>query len=111
MSESVTLRRGDVVIIALADPVHREIGKRRPFVVVSPDELNMLGGTHLVAPLTTGHHPYIYRVPCQFAGRKGHVVLDQMIVVDSSRTSQSVGRLVPAALREVLAALRDMFEE
>ena len=111
MSESVALRRGDVVITALPDPLRREIGKRRPFVVVSPDELNALGDTYLVAPLTTGHHPYVYRVPCRFAGRKGHVVLDQMIVVDSSRTSRPVGTLVPAALREVLTALREMFAE
>ena len=50
----------------------------RPCVIVSPDELNVYLRTFIVAPLTTGGHPYPFRVPCRFGRRAGHVVLDQI---------------------------------
>ena len=58
--------RGDVFLVSL-DPVQGgEIQKTRPCVVVSPDELNAHLRAFIVAPLTTGGHPYPFRVPCGF---------------------------------------------
>lgn len=111
MTAPSTIRRGDVVIAGFRDATGAEIRKRRPYVVVSPDEQNDAGTMYIVAPLTTGHHPYVSRVPCKFAGRQGHVVLDQIQAVYSSRMSGVVGHLGPANLRAVLAHLREMFKE
>ena len=89
----------------------REIRKTRPCVIVSPDELNSALSTFIVAPLTTGSHSYPFRVPCRFAGRDGHIVLDQVRTIDRARLVRRLGRLSPAALSAALAILRDMFAD
>lgn len=89
----------------------QEIQKTRPGVVVSPDELNAHLGTVLVAPMTTGGHPYPFRVRCRFQDREGFVVLDQVRAVDRGRLVRRLGDLPEEMLREALAVLREMFEE
>ena len=101
--------RGDVFLVALDPTLGREIRKTRPCVVVSPDELNGALSTFIVAPLTTGSHPYPFRIPCRFAGKSGHVVLDQLRTVDRARLTKKVGRLGPATLERVLGVLQEMF--
>lgn len=101
--------RGEVFLVALDPTLGREIRKTRPCVVVSPDELNGALSTFIVAPLTTGSHPYPFRIPCRFAGKSGHVVLDQIRTVDRARLVKKVGRLSPAALEQVLGVLQEMF--
>jgi mRNA interferase MazF len=106
-SELVT--RGDVFLVALDPTLGREIRKTRPCVIVSPDELNGALSTFIVAPLTTGSHPYPFRIPCRFAGKSGHVVLDQLRTVDRARLTKKVGRLSPSTLERVLGVLQEMF--
>jgi mRNA interferase MazF len=106
-SELVT--RGDVFLVTLDPTLGREIRKTRPCVIVSPDELNGALTTFIVAPLTTGSHPYPFRIPCRFAGKSGHVVLDQLRTVDRARLTKKVGRLSPSTLERVLGVLQEMF--
>ncbi len=104
-----TVRRGDVFLVALDPTQGGEIQKTRPCLVVSPDELNTNLRTFIVAPLTTGGHPYPFRVPCRFGGRAGHVVLDQIRTVDRERLVRRLGRLSPATLGRSLGVLQEMF--
>ena len=101
--------RGDVFLVVLDPTRGREIRKTRPCVVVSPDELNAHMGTFIVAPLTTGSHPYPFRVPCRFRGKDGNVVLDQLRTVDRSRLAENLGKLGDAALNASLDVLQSMF--
>lgn len=110
MIESV-VKRGDVVLVALNPTRGQEIQKPRPCVVVSPDELNAHMGTFIVAPLKTGGHPYPFRTPCNFQGKKGHVVADQMRTVDRERLVKHLGVLSKPTLLQVLAVLQEMFAE
>jgi mRNA interferase MazF len=105
----LTARRGQVLLVHLDPTRGGEIQKTRPCVVVSPDELNAHLRTLIVAPLTTGGHPYPFRVPCRFRGRRGFVVLDQIRTVDQERLGRSLGRLSPATMARVLAILQEMF--
>jgi len=105
----VTPRRGDVYLVELHPTRGREIRKTRPCVVVSPDELNDNLATFVVVPLTTGSHPYPFRVPCRFDGKAGHVVLDQIRTVDRERLVQKLGRLAPISLTKSLTTLQEMF--
>ena len=82
---AAAVRRGDVYLVNLNPTRGGEIKKTRPCAVVSPDELNTHLRTFIVAPLTTGSHAYPFRVPCRFAGKVGHVVLDQVRTVDQER--------------------------
>jgi mRNA interferase MazF len=106
---AIPVTRGDVFLVALSPTRGGEIRKTRPCVVVSPDELNAHLRTFIVAPLTTGGHPYAFRVPCKFQGKSGHVVLDQIRAVDGDRLVKRLGMLPPFALARSLTVLREMF--
>jgi mRNA interferase MazF len=103
------VERGEVFLVDLNPTRGGEIRKMRPCAVVSPDELNSHLRTFIVAPLTTGGHAYPFRIPCRFAGRSGHVVLDQIRTVDQERLVRRLGRLSPGALSHALAVLQEMF--
>jgi mRNA interferase MazF len=78
-------------------------------VVVSPDDLNAHMNTFIVAPLTTGSHPYPFRVPVRFAAKNGHVVLDQLRTIDRERLVKRLGALPAPTLSKVLTVLGEMF--
>ena len=102
-------RRGDVYLCELDPTIGSEIRKTRPVLVVSPDELNDHSRSCLVAPMTTGGHPYPFRVACRFRGVSGHVVVDQMRAVDMARLTRRLGRLATSETARVLAVAREMF--
>ncbi|MDE0358183.1 MAG: type II toxin-antitoxin system PemK/MazF family toxin [Gammaproteobacteria bacterium] len=109
--EVVPPRRGDVFLISLDPARGSEIRKTRPCVVVSPDELNDHLGTFLVAPMTTGSHPYPFRIACRFGGKVGHVVADQLRTVDQVRMVRRLGVLPGSTMKEVLGVLQRMFAD
>jgi mRNA interferase MazF len=95
--------------VALDPTRGRDIRKTRPCVIVSPDELNGALSTFIVAPLTTGSHPYPFRISCRVAGTSGHIVLDQVRTVDRVRLTKQIGRIGPSTLDRVLGVMQDMF--
>lgn len=103
------ISRGDVYLVDLNPTRGSEIQKTRPCVVVSPDELNAHLRTFIVAPFTTGSHPYPFRIPCRFQGRQGRIVLDQLRTVDQERLVRRLGQITPTALEHVLTVLQEMF--
>ena len=66
-------------------------------------------GTFIVAPLTSGGHPYPFRIACRFSGKDGHVVLDQIRTVDQERLGKRLGALTAATMTKVLGILQAMF--
>jgi len=107
----VPLARGEVHLVRLDPVLGSEMRKTRPFLVVSPDELNQHLRTAMVAPMTTGGHAYPWRIACRFHNRSGFVALDQLRTVDSERFLKRLGRLTPSTLTQVLRALQEMFAE
>lgn len=101
--------RGEVYLVELNPARGREVRKTRPCAVLSPDELNAHMGTFIVAPLTTGSHAYPFRVPCRFAGKDGHLVLDQLRTVDRERLVKRLGALTAPTLGKALGLLQEMF--
>ena len=65
--------------------------------------------TVIVAPMTTKERPYPSRVLCQFQGKQGQIVLDQLRTVDKARLVKRLGRIDTAAQQAVLALLAEMF--
>jgi mRNA interferase MazF len=101
--------RGDVYLVRLDPTRGSEIRKTRPYLVVSPDELNEHLGTVIVAPMTTGGQTYPWRASCRFQGRSGFVATDQLRTVDTERLAKRLGRLSPNSLAAVLSTLEEMF--
>jgi mRNA interferase MazF len=106
---NLAVHRGDVWLVQLNPMRGREVRKTRPCVVVSPDDLNAHMGTFIVAPLTTGSHPYPFRIPVRFAAKDGHVVLDQLRTVDRERLVKRLGALTAPTLRKAFTVLGEMF--
>lgn len=109
MVASPSVCRGEVYLVTLNPTRGREIRKTRPCVIVSPDDLNARLGTFIVAPLTTGSHPYPFRVACRFDGKDGHVVLDQVRTVDRERLGKRLGVLTATTQTKILGVLQAMF--
>ncbi|MCE5303562.1 MAG: type II toxin-antitoxin system PemK/MazF family toxin [Planctomycetaceae bacterium] len=105
------MNRFDVYLVALDPTLGSEIKKTRPCLIVSPDEANRHLTTVLIAPMTTKGRSYPTRVACRFQGKQGQIVLDQLRTVDKVRLVKRLGRLAPAACREVLETLAAMFAE
>ena len=62
-----------------------------------------------VAPMTTKGHTYPTRIGCEFQGKQGQVVLDQIRTVDRARLVKRLGRLDDATQEQVLAGLAELF--
>jgi mRNA interferase MazF len=107
----MVVKRFDVYLVNLDPTVGSEIKKTRPCLIISPDEMNRWIRTVIVAPMTTKGQSYPTRVPCEFQGKEGQVVLDQIRTVDKSRLVQKLGRIDKATQREVLVTIAEMFAE
>jgi mRNA interferase MazF len=67
--------------------------------------------TVIVAPMTTKGPEYPSRVKCQFQGREGRIVLDQIRAVDKTRLLKKLGWISPDTQKQVLTVLAEMFAE
>ena len=104
-------KRGEVYLVSLDPTMGQEIKKTRPCVIVSPDELNAHLATFIVAPMTTGGHPYPFRIPCRFQRKDGFIVIDQLRTVDGRRLVRRLGKVHPTTLQKVLETLQEMFAD
>lgn len=107
----MVVNRFDVFLVNLDPTVGSEIQKTRPCVVISPDEMNRHIATVIIAPMTTRGKQYPTRVVCQFQGKTGQIVLDQIRTVDKNRLVKKLGRIGEDEQKKLLAILAEMFAE
>ena len=107
----MVIKRFEVYLVNLDPTIGSEIQKTRPCLVISPDEMNRHIATVIVAPMTTRGRAYPTRISCQFQGKDGQIVLDQLRTVDKVRLIKRLGRISTTAQQEVLAVLAEMFAE
>jgi len=107
----MVVRRFEVYLVNLDPTLGSEIQKTRPCLVISPDEMNELIATLIIAPLTTKGRNYPTRVDCLFEGKEGQIVLDQIRTVDKLRLVRRLGKINASTQKEVLAILMQMFSE
>jgi mRNA interferase MazF len=107
----VVVKRFDVFLVNLDPTIGSEIQKTRPCMVISPDEMNRHVATVIVAPMTTKGKEYPTRVVCQFQGKDGQIVLDQIRTVDKTRLVKILGEISLDEQKTVLDTLAEMFAE
>lgn len=107
----LVVRRFDVFLINLDPTVGSEIQKTRPCVIISPDEMNRYIATAIIAPMTTKGKAYPTRVVCQFQGKDGQIVLDQIRTIDKTRLIKKLGQISQDEQRVVLDTLAEIFAE
>ncbi len=107
----MVVQRFDVFLINLDPTVGSEIKKTRPCVIISPDEMNCNIATVIVAPMTTRGQLYPTRVACNFQGKDGQIVLDQIRTVDKTRLVKHLGQINIDEQKAVIDTLAEIFAE
>ena len=105
----MVIKRFEIYLVNLDPAIGSEIKKMRPCLVISPDEMNSHIATVIIAPMTTKGYPYPSRVNCQFQGKDGLIVLDQIRTVDKIRLIKKLGQIDVETQKTVLAVLGEMF--
>lgn len=104
----VVINQYDVFLINLDPTLGHEIKKTRPCLVISPNEMNHTIRTVIIAPMTTKSRAYPTRVPVQFEGKTGWIVLDQIRTVDSLRLIKKLGSINNKEIFQVKAIIKEM---
>jgi len=100
-----------VYLVNLDPTVGSEIKKSRPCVVLSPEKMNSVLGTVIIAPMTTTLRGYPSRVEIRFQNKFCEVCLDQIRAVDESCLSrESLGRLKQADVEMIKDVISEVFE-
>jgi len=104
----ISVSRFQVWLVSLNPTKGREINKTRPCVVISPNEMAALS-TILVAPMTTKGFDFPCRIECNFKGKKGLILLDQIRAVDKSRLVKKLGSIDENTQIELCNILQELF--
>lgn len=105
----MVVNRFEVWFVNLDPTVGSEINKVRPCLIISPDATNRHLNTVTVAALTSTQKGFPTRVNCQFNGRVGQIVLDQIRSVDKRRLLSKAGDIDDDTARRVCATLQQLF--
>lgn len=105
------IRQYDLVLVNLDPTIGSEIKKTRPYVVISPNEINKYLQTIVIAPLTSSSKPYPTRVEIKQAKTKGWIVLDQIRTVDRTRIIKKLGNLTTTEIADVKAVIKETYVE
>ncbi len=105
----MVISRFEVHLVRLDPTEGSEIKKTRPCLVISPDDMNQFIRTVIVAPMTRREKDYPTRVPVEFQGKHGQIVLDQIRTVDKTRLVKKLGKIGDATSEKVLRLLAEMF--
>lgn len=100
------MKRGEVYWVNLDPTVGSEVKKRRPAVILSPDEMNRSLPAVIVAPITSSKKSWPTRADITLSGKAGQIMLDQIRTVDKSRLMK---RIAEVEIVEALDALQIMF--
>ena len=105
------VKRFEVWLARLDPTVGAETKKTRLVVIVSPDELNALLQTVIVAPMTHARINWPIRIDATFNKDRGQVKLDQIRAVDKARLVKKQGSIQVKTKMLILRTLQEMFAE
>ncbi|MGI8634863.1 MAG: type II toxin-antitoxin system PemK/MazF family toxin [Segetibacter sp.] len=106
----VSVKQFEVWTVELNPTKGSEINKTRPCLIISPDSINRILNTVIVAPLTHTIKNYPSRVNCNFQSREGQIVLDQIRAVDKTRLLKKIARMNSDTNENICKILQVMFQ-
>lgn len=98
-----------IVIVNLDPTQGSEIKKKRPCVVLSPNEMNKHLQTIVIAPLTSSDKNYPTRVKVKYQNKKGNIAIDQIRTIDKSRISISSNQLSKKEIENIKQTIHKTF--
>jgi len=103
------LNQYSIILVNLDPTLGSEIQKTRPYVIVSPNEMNKYLKTIIVCPMTTNMKEYPTRVPVNQDGKKGMIAIDQIRTIDKSRIIKIFGKLTKTEIKKCKEVLKETF--
>jgi mRNA interferase MazF len=105
----MVVKRFDVWLVNLDPTLGSEIRKTRPALIISPDEMNRNLNTVIIAPMTTKGNQYPTRIKCNFQGKNGNIVLDQIRTIDKIRLLNKLGEISESEKSNTVTILQEIF--
>ena len=116
MTNNISIKRGDVVLVKLDPIVGSEQGKTRPAVIVQNDLGNEFSPTTIIAPITSKIFSRQFPTNVEIdktnspLKEKSTILLNQIRTIDESRILRVYGRLAKHKMSEVNGAIIDSLE-
>jgi len=98
-----------IILVNLDPTLGSEIKKTRPFVVISPNEMNKFLNTVVIAPMTTSSKNYSTRIEVRHDNKIGWIVLDQIRTIDKQRIIKDLGQLTKSGINELKSVLKETY--
>lgn len=99
-------QQGEVWWVNLDPTIGKEISKKRPCLIVSPDDMNAHLGTVIAAPITSTLRDWPTRITIKLQRQNSSVALDQIRMIDNTRLLKKITAI---DAEPALAVLREMF--
>ena len=106
---NLNIKQFDIHLVNLDPTIGKEIKKKRPCVVVSPNVMNTQLGTLIIAPLTSTCRDWPTRVKIKLNKKDGEVCLDQIRTIDEKRLGIKLGSASPKIKKKLSDILIKMF--
>jgi mRNA interferase MazF len=105
----ITFLQYEIVIVNLDPTIGSEIKKKRPCLIVSPNEMNKHLATIVVCPITSQSKNYPTRVSFELEGQTNWIVIDQIRTIDKSRVTKTIGRLGDKIIEQVKEIIKETY--
>ncbi len=99
----------DVVIVNLDPTIGSEMKKKRPCLIVSPNEINKNLSTITVCPITSQSKKYPTRVLFELDEVPNWIVIDQIRTIDKNRITKIIASLDADSIIKVKAIIKETF--
>jgi mRNA interferase MazF len=104
-----TYSQYEIVVVNLDPTVGSEIKKKRPCLIVSPNEMNKHLATIVVCPITSQSRDYPTRVRFDLEGQTNWIVIDQIRTIDKSRITKTIGHLDDDTIEQVKDVIKETY--
>ena len=103
------LKQYAIILVNLDPTIGSEIKKTRPYVIISPNEMNKYLKTIVLAPMTTNLKKYPTRVSVKHNGKKGMVAIDQIRTIDKTRIIRVFESLTQTEIEKCKEIIKETF--
>src|SRR4030067_3864660 len=109
------MNQGDVYLVNLDPAVQTEVGKKRPGLIISINEMNHNSPRLIIAPITSSVgkiYPFEVFVPACVGGleKDSKIMLDQMRSLDKKRLVRKIGTIEKAFLIKASAIAQKLID-
>ncbi len=109
------MKKYQILSVNLDPAVGVEMQKKRPCIVISPDEMNDYLRTVIIIPLTSTYRELPTRVLIKATAQSGlnndsYAAIDQIKTVDKSRLGGLIGEISESERHDVTTVLLDLFD-